>query len=150
VKQSTPPAGNPDGGLAADGYSRNVDEYCRNVITPTVYHLIKVWNGGWCQYKAPYAPSGGIGSSVVCFAQEIDDGKKNATTRDDGTCDRPCADVVCDYTANCHDVQDDFGGVHLDKCACSQITSYACPGDNPADLPTPLFCRPPAGTPGSN
>lgn len=145
------PAGAPpSSGGGADGgssdYARAIDEYCRDTITNTVYHLIKVFNGGWCDYKAPFAPDGGVGQSVICFAQPFD-GKKTATASDDGTCRTPCPAVECDYATNCgQGVQDSFGNPDLDKCKCSQIVSEGtCPGDSPSDLPTPLFCRPPKG-----
>src|SRR4051812_12067904 len=32
-------------------YSAAVDHYCRATMTNTVYHLITVFNGAWCQYK---------------------------------------------------------------------------------------------------
>jgi hypothetical protein len=126
-------------------YSARVDQYCRDTVTHVVYHMIKVFNGGWCDYKAPYAPNGGIGDSVSCFAQEIDDGRMRATTVDDGTCRSSCAKVACDYDTNCgSDVQDSTTGeIHPERCRCSIITKYGCPGDPPDDLPTPLFCRPP-------
>jgi hypothetical protein len=143
------PSAIPDGGLASTGYGEVLNEYCRDTMTTTIYHLIKVWNGGWCQYKAPYAPEGGVGRSVICFAQEIHSGKGDATIRDDGTCDKMCTPVVCDYATNCHDVQDSLGNVDLSKCMCNVVTNYSCPGDNPNDLPTQPFCRAPAGTPGS-
>ncbi len=130
-----------DGGV--DMLSSAADEFCRDTVTHVVYHMIKVFNGGWCQYKAPYAPDGGIGSSVVCFAQEIDNTMR-ATTTDDGTCRTPCPAVDCDYATNCGgDVQDSEGNIHPDRCKCSIITKYGCPGDPPGDLPTALFCRPP-------
>jgi hypothetical protein len=81
---------------------------------------------------------------VSCFAQEIDDGRMRATTADDGTCRTSCAKVACDYDTNCgSDVQDGTGEIHPERCRCSIITKYGCPGDPPEDLPTPLFCRPP-------
>ena len=53
--------------------------------------------------------------------------------------------VVCDYKTNCgSSVQDSDGTIHPERCRCSIITSYGCPGDPPGDLPTPLFCRPPS------
>jgi hypothetical protein len=125
-----------------------VDQYCRTTITNTVYHLIAVFNGAWCQYKAPYAPQGGVGSSVECFAQPIAGHEPSATTTDDGTCRTPCPEVRCDYHENCgQGVQDEFGNPDLDKCQCSRIIDEGiCPGDSPSDFPTPLFCRPPKGT----
>jgi hypothetical protein len=132
----------PDGG--ADDYSRAIDQYCRTTVTTTVYHLITVFNGNWCDYKAPYAPDGGIGSSIECFAQPLSDAKASATARDDGTCMTSCPTVECDFNTNCgKDVEDWEGNVDLDKCKCSQISTRHCPGDDPADLPRPLFCRPP-------
>lgn len=124
--------------------SSAADEYCRQSVTEVVYHMIKVFNGGWCGYKAPYAPDGGVGSSVVCFAQELQNGRQRATTSDDGTCRSSCAEVDCDYATNCgSSVQDSDGTIHPERCRCSEITRYGCPGDPPDDLPTPLFCRPP-------
>lgn len=132
----------PDGG--ADSYSLAIDHYCRDVATHAVYHMIKVFNGGWCDYKAPYAPDGGVGRSVECFAQELHDGTMRATTVDDGTCRTQCAAVPCDYATNCgSDVQDSQGNVHPDNCKCSIVTKYGCPGDPQSELPTPLFCRAP-------
>lgn len=147
LQQATAPpvdAGVPDGGTA---YDRAVDRYCRDTITNTVYHLITVFNGSWCQYKAPFAPDGGVGSSVECFAQPLRAGHPSATARDDGTCRTPCATVECDYHSNCgQGVQDAYGTPDLNKCQCSEIISQGrCPGDDSSDFPTPLFCRPPAG-----
>jgi hypothetical protein len=131
-----------DGGV--DDYSKRVDQYCRDTAAHVVYHMIKVFNGGWCDYKAPFAPDGGIGDSVECFAQEITSGQERATRVDDGTCRTECAPIDCDYATNCgSDVQDSEGNVHPENCKCSIITKYGCPGDPPSDLPTPLFCRPP-------
>jgi hypothetical protein len=132
----------PDAGV--DMLSASADQYCRDAVTHVVYHMIKVFNGGWCDYKAPYAPDGGVGTSVSCFAQELDDGRMRATTSDDGTCRSSCAAVDCDYATNCGgDVQDSDGTIHPERCKCSIITRYGCPGDAPSELPTPLFCRPP-------
>jgi hypothetical protein len=128
----------------ASALSAAADEYCRQSVTEVVYHMIKVFNGGWCGYKAPYAPDGGVGSSVSCFAQELQNGQERATTSDDGTCRSSCAEVDCDYATNCGgSVQDSDGTIHPERCRCSEITKYGCPGDPPDDLPTPLFCRPP-------
>jgi len=136
----------PDGGFRPAGYAKVVNDYCKQVATTAVYHSIKVFNGGWCDYKKPFAPSGGIGDSVDCFAQERQQGAGNATVRDDGTCEQPCPAVDCDYASNCGgDVQDTYGTIHLDRCKCSQITKYSCPGDSPSLLPTPIFCRAPEG-----
>lgn len=133
--------------MSPTDYAQALDQYCRRTITNTVYHLIDVFNGAWCQYKAPYAPDGGVGSSVECFAQPLTDDKPSATARDDGTCMTSCPQVECDYSTNCgQGVQDQFGNPDLNKCKCSRIiTQGICPGDNLADLPTPLFCRPPPG-----
>jgi hypothetical protein len=132
-----------DGGVA-DTYSQAVDRFCRDTATHVVYHMIKVFNGGWCMYKAPFAPDGGIGDSVQCFAMELKNGTGRATTTDDGTCRTQCQPVPCEYATNCgSDVQDVTGMVHPENCKCSIITDYGCPGDPPSDLPTPLFCRPP-------
>jgi hypothetical protein len=153
-----PPALQRDGGTSAppdafnadmgeDPYSRSVDDYCRQKITNVVYHLIKVFNGGWCDYKAPFAPAGGVGDSVECFAQERSSGQFNATALDDGTCRDVCSEVDCEYSVNCGgDVQDSDGDIHPDRCRCNRIIRYGCPGDPPSDLPTALFCRPPANT----
>lgn len=136
-----PPLQAADGGV--DMLSAAADEYCRDTVTHVVYHMIKVFNGGWCDYKTPYAPDGGVGSSVSCFAEPIDDSMR-ATTHDDGTCRMSCAAVDCNYDTNCgSDVQDSDGTIHPDRCKCSIITRYGCPGDPPGDLPTALFCRPP-------
>jgi hypothetical protein len=124
--------------------SAAADQYCRDTATHVVYHMIKVFNGGWCDYKTPYAPDGGIGGSVSCFAEELDDGRMLATTSDDGTCRQSCAPLACDYATNCGgDVQDTDGTIHPERCKCSIITRYGCPGDPASDLPTALFCRPP-------
>jgi hypothetical protein len=132
-----------DGGVV-DPYSLAVDRFCRDTATHVVYHMIKVFNGGWCAYKAPFAPDGGIGDSVECFAGALDNGAGRATTSDDGTCRSPCASVACDFMSNCGgNVQDSSGNVHPENCKCSVITKYGCPGDPPSDLPTALFCRPP-------
>jgi hypothetical protein len=131
-----------DGGV--DMLSSAADEYCRDTVTHVVYHMIKVFNGGWCDYKAPYAPDGGVGSSVSCFAAALDDGNGRATMSDDGTCRSSCAAVDCDYATNCgSDVQDSDGTIHPERCKCSIITKYGCLGDPPNELPTALFCRPP-------
>ncbi len=132
-----------DGGV--DTLSAAADRYCRDNATHVIYHMIKVFNGGWCDYKAPYAPDGGVGQSVECFAQPVDDTSPRATSSDDGTCRQSCAPVDCDYATNCgSDVQDTDGTIHPDRCKCSIITRYGCPGDPSGELPTPLFCRPPA------
>ncbi len=107
-----------------------------------------MFNGGWCDYKAPFAPAGGIGDSVECFAQPFDNGPVAATALDDGACRTPCSVVDCDFHSNCGgDVQDEDGTIHLDRCRCSQVTIYGCPGDPPQSLPTDVFCRPPPGDP---
>jgi hypothetical protein len=145
--------GAPDGGAmvahdldgGVDDYSARVDKYCRETASSAVYHMIKVFNGGWCGYKAPYAPNGGIGNSVECFAMETANNAGRATTVDDGSCRTLCDPVECDYATNCGgDVQDSTGNVHADRCKCNYITKYGCPGDPPGDLPTALFCRPPS------
>jgi hypothetical protein len=158
LKVCLPPELQPDGGVpdagnvvlraggdgGTDSYSTRVDSYCRDTVSHVVYHMVKVFNGGWCDYKARYAPDGGIGDSVQCFAQELQGGAERATTVDDGTCRSLCAPVACDYGSNCgSDVQDTNGDVHPERCKCSVITKYGCPGDPPSDLPTALFCRPP-------
>jgi hypothetical protein len=131
-----------DGGV--DSYSRSVDQYCRNTVSHVVYHMIKVFNGGWCSYKAPFAPDGGIGDSIECFAQELNSGAQRATAIDDGTCRTRCTPIDCDYDTNCgSSVQDTDGTVHPERCRCSVISRYGCPGDPASELPTPLFCRPP-------
>ena len=131
-----------DGGV--DERSAAADGYCRDSATHVVYHMIKVFNGGWCDYKAPYAPDGGVGGSVSCFAQAFDNGTMRATSSDDGTCRTTCPPVACDYATNCgSNVQDTDGTIHPERCKCSIITRYGCPGDPAFDLPTPLFCRPP-------
>jgi len=133
---------NADAGV--DMLSAAADEYCRDTVTHVVYHMIKVFNGGWCDYKAPYAPDGGVGSSVQCFAEPIDDSQPRATSYDDGTCRTSWPAVDCDYATNCgSDVQDSDGTIHPERCKCSIISRYGCPGDPPGELPTALFCRPP-------
>jgi len=137
------PLQNADAGVTEQ--SSAADQYCQKTANHVVYHMIKVFNGGWCDYKAPYAPDGGIGTSVECFAQELSDGTMRATTTDDGTCRSTCPTVACDYDTNCGgDVQDTYGNIHPERCKCSIITRYGCPGDPPSELPTALFCRPPS------
>jgi hypothetical protein len=137
-----------DGGILVTDYAQKVDSYCKDVVPNIVYHMIKVFNGGWCDYKAPFAPNGGVGDSVECFAEELIDGHLNATALDDGTCMTPCDAIACDFDTNCgSDVQDEDGTIHLDRCKCSQVTRYGCPGDPPDDLPTAVFCRPPPNVP---
>jgi hypothetical protein len=136
----------PDGGLlttSADQLAADVDNYCKKVVTNIVYHTIKIFNGGWCEYKDPFAPDGGVGQSVECFAQPFDD-KPTATARDTTVCTQPCPDVLCDNHFTCGPgVQDDHGNIHLENCKCNQITyDFTCPGDPPSDLPTPTFCKP--------
>ncbi len=132
--------------MGPDPYSKSVDQYCRDSITDVIYHMIKVFNGGWCDYKAPFAPNGGIGDSVECFAEILSSDNVNATGLDDGTCRTPCPDVDCDYATNCGgNVQDEDGTIHPERCVCSQVTKYGCPGDPPDSLPTVVFCRPPDG-----
>ena len=127
-----------------DVYAKRLDDYCRHDVTNIAYHLIKVFNGSWCDYKAAYAPDGGVGQSVECFAHEITAGGKNATTRDDGTCLFPCPNTACNYSLNCGEgVQDAEGNIHIEKCRCNQVTNHGCPGDPKSDLPTSVFCRPP-------
>jgi len=130
--------------MSAADFAQRVDDYCKKTITPLVYHTIKVFNGGWCEYKAPFAPDGGIGESVDCFALPISGDKPTATGRDNTTCTKPCPDVLCDDRTNCgKGVQDSTGNVHLDQCNCNQITfDYTCPGDNPSDIPTAVYCKP--------
>jgi len=137
-----------DGGLLITGYGAQLNDYCKDQVSHIVYHMIKVFNGGWCDYKAPFAPEGGVGDSVQCFAQELIDGQHKATAVDDGTCRQPCPATECDFNSNCGgDVQDSDGTIHLDRCKCNQVTRYGCPGDPPSDLPTPVFCRPPPNVP---
>jgi hypothetical protein len=139
-----PDGGAPDGGaVTADQiYAKRMDDYCSQTVSNQAYHLIQVWNGGWCDYKAPFAPQGGIGSSVVCFAHELKPKTVVATTNTP-SCEQRCAPVECAYERNCgDDVQDDTGNIHLDKCKCSQVTMHQCPGDPASWLPTPVFCRP--------
>jgi hypothetical protein len=130
--------------LTDEQFAQRVDDYCKKTVSTIVYHTIKVFNGGWCEYKAPFAPDGGIGQSVECFALPLSGDKTGATARDTTTCDKPCPDVICDDKTNCgKGVQDDQGNVHLDKCNCNQITfDYTCPGDDPHDIPTPIYCKP--------
>jgi hypothetical protein len=106
--------------------------------------MIRVFNGGWCDYKAAFAPQGGVGDSVVCFAEELHGGGVTATASDDGTCREPCPEVDCEYHVNCgSSVQDTDGTIHPERCRCSRVIQYGCPGDPPGELPTPVFCRPP-------
>ena len=141
----------PDGGTGADlglypdPRAKLVDDYCRVEMTNVVYHMVTVITGGWCDYKAPFAPAGGVGDSVRCFAYPFDDTPGGAATAtDDGTCRKECPFVECDHNANCGDSVKDFDGtIHPDRCECSQIRQYFCPGDPTTDLPTALFCRPP-------
>jgi len=135
--------GSGDGGVTADDvYAQRMDRYCRDVVTNDIYHLIQVWNGGWCEYKAPFAPQGGIGDSVSCFAQPIESGMQMAT-RSAPTCEQVCPAVPCSHETNCGEgVQDSTGNIHLELCQCSQVTVHQCPGDPKEWLPTPVFCRP--------
>jgi hypothetical protein len=142
----------PDAGLAPDGgdggvtldeiYAQRMDRYCRDTVTNVAYHLIQVFNGGWCDYKSGFAPDGGIGDSVSCFAQPLDGQGMRATTNAP-TCEEQCPAVPCSHETNCGEgVQDSQGNIHLDKCQCSQVRESMCPGDPPEWLPTPVFCRP--------
>jgi hypothetical protein len=140
-----PDLARPRGDMGPDPYSAAVDRYCRDTVTNVVYHMIQEFNGGWCMYKAPFAPDGGIGSSVACFAMPTKSGDERATSSDDGTCRKPCAVIPCDYDTNCgQGVQDATGNVHPENCKCSIVTNRYCPGDAPDMLPTAVFCRPPA------
>lgn len=130
--------------LSDEKFKHAVDDYCRNTVSRIVYHMIKVFNGGWCDYKARWAPDGGIGNSVECFAQPIGPEQPSATQREESVCVNPCDNTICDYDTNCGEgVQDEWGNIHIDRCQCNQITRYGCPGDPPESLPTPVFCRPP-------
>src|SRR5579871_3778668 len=73
-----------DGGV--DNYAQRIDDYCTNEISNAAYHLIMVFNGGWCADKAPWAPDGGAGDSVQCFAHQISPDSLNATRYQDGVC----------------------------------------------------------------
>jgi hypothetical protein len=127
--------------LDAQTFADRVDAYCRKVVTRTTYQLIRVFNDSWCDYKSAFAPDGGVGESVSCFAYPISG--DDATEREETTCARPCPVVACSYDTNCgRSVQDDVGGVHLDRCRCTQVVDPPCPGDPPGSLPTPVFCRP--------
>ena len=124
-------------------FEQRVTAYCEQTVTSLVYHLIQVFSGGWCDYKAPWAPQGGIGESVSCFPLAISDGSALATEKKAGTCARPCPQVVCSYETNCGaDVEDSLGNINLDNCQCNQVTDRFCPGDPEGALPTPVFCRP--------
>ena len=118
--------------LGVDALSATADKYCRDSVTHVVYHMIKVFNGGWCDYKAPYAPDGGVGSSVECFAQELDDGRCAPPPATTAPAARSCAAVDCDYATNCGgDVQDTDGTIHPERCKCSIITKLRLPGRRP-------------------
>lgn len=137
------PAGRALANMPKAEFEKKVDDYCRQTATDIVYHLIQVWNGGWCEYKAPYSPNGYIGDSVACFPQSIASAGGTATESLGGNCSRPCDDVACDYHTNCGEgVQDMWGNVNLDLCQCNQVNESMCPGDPPNALPTPVFCRP--------
>jgi hypothetical protein len=131
-----------DMGMSAESvYASRLDGYCKDQVTSIVYNLIQVWNGAWCDYKAPFAPNGGVGDSVHCFAQEIEDNGLVAS----GTapsCEKMCPTVACDYGTNCREVQDEWGTPHLDRCKCSQVISNQCMNEPPGGTPTPVFCRP--------
>jgi hypothetical protein len=130
-----------DGGV--ENYANRIDDYCRVEITNAAYHLVASFNGGWCGYKAGFAPDGGIGSSVQCFGHEIHPGMGDATRHQDGVCPDVCPAIKCDYNTNCGDgVQDAEGNVHIENCHCTQVTDAKCPGDPPGSLPTVTFCRP--------
>lgn len=140
---SPTPAGNMLANLSQAEFEKRVDAYCKQTMTDIVYHLIQVFNGGWCDYKAPYSPQGYIGESVSCFPLAINSDGGKATEPLGGNCARPCDRVACDYSTNCGEgVQDSFGNINLDKCQCNQVTQSMCPGDPPSALPTPVFCRP--------
>ncbi len=128
--------------MTDDQFAEKMDGFCRDTVTNLTYHLIQVFNGGFCEYKAPFAPTGGIGDSVSCFANSIDSAGGAATTAA-ASCDRTCVPVACSHDTNCGEgVQDSGGNIHLDRCKCSQITTHSCAGDPKEWLPTPVFCRP--------
>jgi hypothetical protein len=128
--------------MTDDAFASRMDKYCRDTVTNMTYHLIQVFAGGFCEYKQPFAPQGGIGDSVFCFANAIE-GKEGAATTTAATCERSCPAVPCAWETNCgDDVQDDTGGIHLERCRCSQVTVHSCAGDPKQWLPTPVFCRP--------
>ncbi len=135
------------GSAASDGgtesYAERLNDYCSQEIANAGYHLIKVFSGGWCAGKAPYAPNGGRGKSLQCFAHEFTTGHGDATRFAAGACPEVCPAVKCNYYTNCGEgVLDDFGNVNIDQCKCSQVIDAQCPGDPPSDLPSVVFCRP--------
>jgi hypothetical protein len=124
-------------------FEQQVQEYCEQTVTNIIYHVIPVFNGNWCNYKAPFAPMGGIGTSVSCFPLPLTSGSDSATENAGGNCLQPCDQVACEYDTNCgQGVEDSFGNIDLDKCQCNQVVDRSCPGDPPDLLPTAVFCRP--------
>ncbi len=129
--------------LSPAQFEQRVTEYCKQTVTSTVYHLIQVFSGGFCDYKAPWSPQGGIGESVSCFPLAISADSSLATEKRAEMCERPCPQVVCSYETNCGDgVLDSLGNINLERCQCNQVTDRSCPGDPEGALPTPVFCRP--------
>jgi hypothetical protein len=137
------PAGKALAAMSEVQFQQAVQEYCEKTVTNITYHLIQVFSGGWCGYKSPWAPEGGIGSSVSCFPLALSSDSDLATEHKSGACERPCPDVICSYEENCGDgVEDGFGNINLDRCQCNQVVDRMCPDDPPGGLPTPVFCRP--------
>jgi hypothetical protein len=128
--------------LPQDQFQQRIQDYCQSTVTNIVYHLIQVWNGGWCDYKAPWAPAGGIGDSVACFPLALSSDSSSATEHKAGACEQPCPQVACSNEICGDGVQDSLGNIHLDRCQCNQVTEHFCPGDPPGALPTAVFCRP--------
>jgi hypothetical protein len=137
------PAGKALAAMTQAQFDQRVQDYCETTVTNIIYHVIQVFSGGFCQYKTPWAPQGGIGSSVACFPLAVSSDTDRATERKTGACEQPCPQVVCDYATNCGDgVEDSLGNINLDRCQCNQVVDRSCPGDPPDALPTPVFCRP--------
>lgn len=152
--------------MTDDQFKQAVDNYCRTTFTRILYHVERIAAANFCDAKAPYAPDGGIGTQVECFAQGLMPGGP-ATFYDstpDAGCATPCADVACSsyddpnipLVKNCdaskieQSYLDSLGNPHIDirpeYCKCNKVTEpFGCDGDPPDDLPTPDFCQPGPG-----
>ncbi len=116
-----------------------------------------VGSASWCDVKKPFAPAGGVGSSVECFAKILPgqpDGGL-ATSRDETTCKGFCATKEC-ILDNCDGnkvfkkIMNSDGSyrieVHPEFCKCNVVPlSYTCPGDPPEYVPSDPFCQPGPG-----
>ena len=93
-------------------FEQRVNDYCTATVTTIVYHMIQVFSSGFCDYKMPFAPQGGIGDSVSCFPLAISSDSDQATEKKAGACERPCPQVVCSYEQNCGDGVEGQPGQH--------------------------------------